>query len=181
MTTDKEKKSKSNPTKERLIYVYPSSQEMFNKWVELADKIDMPLSKFVVEHVENSLQQENDLAEYISRADLSEDLQRIKEENKQSHKRIKEKDNLIDRLEEELRSYRVKPFLDTDFSGSRKFSEDLIRLFRTRLEVRKEDVLSKLGINPMDTDVIKGIKKQIEILEQYGLLKDIGGKWRWKG
>jgi len=62
----------------------------------------------------------------------------------------------------------------------RKYEAELIELFRMRIEVRKEEILEYLGINPMDTDIVQGIKKQIENLERYGLLKDIGGKWRWK-
>ena len=46
--------------------------------------------------------------------------------------------------------------------------------------MRKEEILEHLGINPLDTETVKGILKQIENLEHYGLLKDIGGKWRWK-
>jgi hypothetical protein len=54
-------------------------------------------------------------------------------------------------------------------------------LLKNRGEVRKEEILEHLGIDPMDTDVVKGIKNQIESLERCGLVKDIGGKWRWKG
>ncbi|MBN2604185.1 MAG: hypothetical protein JXA91_08650 [Candidatus Thermoplasmatota archaeon] len=181
MTTDKGKKSKPNISKERLIYVYLPSHGMLQHWKETANNNNMSISKFVIEHVNNSIQQEEGKDAYTTRAELSEDIQRIKEENIGLYKRLKEKDNLIDRLEEELREYRIKPFLDDNFSGIRKFERDLIQLFKTRSEVRKETILGQLGINPMDTDIIKGIKKQIETLEQYGLLKDIGGKWRWKG
>ena len=53
-------------------------------------------------------------------------------------------------------------------------------MFRTQEEVRKEMVLDLLGIDPMDVDSVKGVMRQIENLERYGLVKDIGGKWRWK-
>jgi len=181
MTAVKDYKSSMKEAKQRLIYLYLPSQGKRDELKILADKARMPLSKFIVEHVENSLQQEQNKEGYASRVELLDDMRRIQEENKDLHKRIKMLETLTDRLEEELRGYRVKPFLDEDFSGIRMYEADLIRLFKTRSEVRKEELLSHLGINPMDTDVVKGIKKQIETLERYGLVKDIGGKWRWKG
>jgi hypothetical protein len=88
-------------------------------------------------------------------------------------------ESLVMKLEEENRGYRTKPFFEKDYIG--EFEADLVTLFRTRSEVRKQEVYEHLGINPQDTEKTKGIRKQIEILERYGLLKDIGGKWRWKG
>jgi len=89
-------------------------------------------------------------------------------------------ESLVMRLEEENRNYRSKPFLEKDFVGGREFEADLVTLFRTRLEVRKEEIFEHLGVNLKESDKVKSIKKQIDILERYGLIKDIGGKWRWK-
>jgi len=166
--------------KQRLIYLYLSSQKQRDELKALAENAKMPLSKFIVEHVENSLYQEHDKDGYMSRLELMDDLKRIKDENKDLHKKIKMLETLVDRLEEELRGLRLKPFLEEDFSGVRKYEGELIKLFKSRSEVRKVEILEHLGVNPLDTDTVKGILKQIENLERYGLLKDIGGKWRWK-
>jgi predicted transcriptional regulator len=178
---EKSKSSKTETIKERAIYVYLPSHKMTLKWKNLAEKAGVSISKFVIEHVENSLQQEDSKQGYVSRVDLLDEMKKIKEENERLHKDNKMLDNLGARLEEELRGYRVKPFLEENYSGIRKYETELIKLLKSRGEVRKEGVLEYLGINPMDTDVVKGIKKQIENLEHYGLVKDMGGKWQWKG
>ena len=74
----------------------------------------------------------------------------------------------------------MKPFLDEGFSGVRSYEKALIDVFRLHGEIRKERLLELLEINPMETDKVKAITRQLDNLEQYGLIKDIGGKWRWK-
>jgi hypothetical protein len=175
------KKSKTETIKERLVYVYLPSDAMVKQWKEASGKADMTLSKFVIEHVNNSLQQEQNKEGFASRAEILDDIKKLQEENKELYKKIKMFESLVMRLEEENRGYRTKPFLVEDFLDEREYESDLVNLFRIRSEVRKEEIFEQLGINPQDAEKVKGIKKQIEILERYGLLKDIGGKWRWKG
>jgi hypothetical protein len=175
-------KNKANPESrdKRVVNVYLPTVAMRTQWKEMAKKAGMPFSKFIVEHFNNSLQQEQNKEGYSSRAELLDDMKKIQDENKELYKKIKMYESLVLRLEEENRGYRTKPFLEQGFVDEREYEADLIKLFKTRLEVRKEEIYEQLGINPQDTDTIKGIKKQIEILERFGLLKDIGGKWRWK-
>jgi len=88
---------------------------------------------------------------------------------------------IVDRLEEELRNHRTQPFIEKDYMGIRKYETELIELFKEKKEIRKEDLLDFLNIKISDNKSIKGIYAQIENLESYGILKDLGGKWRWKG
>jgi hypothetical protein len=175
------KQSKTETSKERCIWVYLPSFEMLNQWNEMAKNTQMSLSKFVIEHVNNSLQQEQNKEGYSSRAELLDDMKKLQDENKDLYKKIKMYESLVMKLEEENRGYRTKPFLEDNYDVDREFEKDLVTLFITRNEVRKEDIYEHLGIKTRDADKVKAIKKQIEILERYGLLKDIGGKWRWKG
>ncbi|MEM3118945.1 MAG: hypothetical protein QW136_11190, partial [Nitrososphaerales archaeon] len=58
---------KNKQLTKRAIYVYLPNVRMANEWKRLAEKSRVPISKFVVEHVENSLKQE-DKKGYASRA-----------------------------------------------------------------------------------------------------------------
>ena len=49
-------KAKTETIKERSIYVYLPSHEMVKAWKKRAKKQGASISKFVIEHVENSLQ-----------------------------------------------------------------------------------------------------------------------------
>lgn len=53
-------RDKANTIKQRSIYVYLSPEELTNKWKESAEKEGTSISKFVIEHVENSLNQVED-------------------------------------------------------------------------------------------------------------------------
>ena len=179
MANTKTKKSKTETSKERLIYVYLPSHEMTEKWKKLANKSDTSISKFVIEHVENSIQQEDGKESYITRIELLKEVQQLKEENQQLRKQNKMMDTVVDRLDSELRGYRVQPFVEEDFTGIRKYETEIIALFKQKKEIRKEDLLDFLHINATDSKTVKGIQKQIENLEQYGLIKDRGVKWTW--
>ena len=52
---ESEEKTKTETIKERAIYVYLPTQEMADKWKELAETSNISISKFVIEHVERSL------------------------------------------------------------------------------------------------------------------------------
>jgi len=42
-------------------------------------------------------------------------------------------------------------------------------------------LLSELGVDPKDSDLVKGLSTQLEELEEYGLVKPVGKGWRWIG
>ena len=181
MTKDSKPKTKTETIWKRSMHIYLPTQEMKDHWANLADSRRQSFSKFVIEQVTNSLNHENENPSIETRIQLIQDKKELQEENKELLKRIKQLDNLCERQEKEIRTHNIQPFLQDDFNGIRKYEEDLIRLFKTCSEVRKEDIYRRLNINPMDKDATTAIQNQIDNLERYGLLKDIGGKWRWKG
>ena len=181
MKNDINKKSKTDTIKQRAIYVYLPSNKMVEKWKKSAKKQGASISKFVIEHVENSLRQEEGEENYTTRLDLLRELKKLKDENHELRKNNKMINTIVDRLEEELRNHRTQPFIEKDFTGIRKYEKELIELFKEKKEIRKEDLLDFLNIKISDNKSVKGIYAQIENLESYGILKDLGGKWRWKG
>lgn len=77
----------------------------------------MSLSKFVIERVEDSLREDDDPA-YMSRDDLWGEVNGLKEQLEKVEKEKKVLALAIDRLEQELRSYRARPFLEEEFTVS---------------------------------------------------------------
>ena len=53
---------KSATIKKRAIFCYLPTFEMVDKWKGLADGLGVSISKFVIEHVENSLRQKKEKA-----------------------------------------------------------------------------------------------------------------------
>jgi hypothetical protein len=181
MTTKNRKKTKTDTIVQRTINVYLPTFEMKEKWKEIAENSNQSISKFIIEHVTNSLNHEKESPSIETRIKLIKDKKQLQNENTELLKQNKLLENLCERQEKEIRTHTVQPFLQEDFTGIREYSENLVRLFKTCKEVRKEDIYDRLKINPRDKDATTAVQKQIDNLERYGLLKDIGGKWRWKG
>ena len=170
------KHNKTKTVKQRSIYVYLPSLETAQRWKETANKEGASISKFVIEHVENSLRQEK---EHILRLELLENVKRLDEENKDLRKQNRMLDKVVDNLESELRTFRLQPFINPNYEGVRSFEKDLVELLRDRSYIRNDGILNALDIDPGDSDVIKAINKQLEHLEAYGLIKAIPGGWEW--
>lgn len=181
MTTYNRQESKTDTIVQRTINVYLPTFVMKEKWKEFAEAANQSISKFVIEHVTNSLNHEKENPSVETRIQLIKDNKQLQEENTELLKQIRDKEKLAEIYEKEARSHAIQPFLEQDFGGIRKYEKGLIELFKKDVGVRKEEIYNKLRINTMDIDATTAIQKQIEILESYGLLKDIGGVWRWKG
>ncbi|MFH0748571.1 MAG: hypothetical protein V1915_01415 [Candidatus Bathyarchaeota archaeon] len=169
---------KTETIKERAIYVYLPSVEQKNRWVEYAEKQGASISKFVAEHVEDSLRQVED-SSYRSREELLREVRELKEQLERGGKEKRVLEIALDRLEEELRRYRAQPFLDENFVGVRRYQLELVGLLRDSTVISSEELLSRLGINPSESEAVKAVSKQLENLETYGLVKSSPKGWRW--
>jgi len=177
----RKKEYKTDTIKDRAIYVYLPSIEMVRKWKELAKKSKLSISKFIIEHVENSLNQEKDDETFMSRAELIKKIKELEEEKKELEKKYEILSKAYERLEEENKRYRAMPFLD-EIIGYRTYEENLVKLFKKRKQIKKGEVFDLLGVDPMkEGEIVKGINRQLENLERYGLIEDKGRYWLWKG
>ena len=170
--------SKTETIKQRAIYVYLPSIEMVERWKDLAKKQGTSISKFVAEHVENSLMQEEE-PEYKSRSSLIEENQKLKERLKEREKRIRHLELLVEKLEEDLRRYRAQLFLDQDFTGVRSLNKKLIEILREPGVHSSEELLTSLGIKPTEYEAIQAVYKQLQILQSYGLVRATPRGWQW--
>lgn len=171
---------KTETIKDRAVYVYLPSIEMAERWKMRAKKQGTSVSKFVLEHVENSLRQEEEPG-YRSRGELLKEIRKLKGELQEERRRSRRLDLLVEKLEGELRRYRAKPFLEEDFRGVRRFQKELVQLLRDSGTLRNDEILFRLGISPSEHEAVKAISKQLDILESYGLVQSTTRGWRWIG
>ena len=171
---------KEKNLKERAVYVYLPSVEQANRWKELAEKHGLSISKFVVEHVENSIQQEED-PEYKPRGELINKIRELSDEIKELSSDNRQKRVVLDKLESELRRYRAEPFLENDFTGTRKYDQEIVNVLRKGVFVRNDDLLDILGIDPRESEFVRAVSRQLENLESYGLVSPTPRGWRWNG
>jgi len=180
MVVKPKKRRKTETIKERAIYVYLPSLEMVKDWKSRAEKVGS-ISKFVIERVEDSIRREEGEEGYLSRLELIKKLSDAEEELKKLRGENRLLKKLAENLDNELRRYRAKPFIEEGFEGVRRFDRDLIELFRRGGSYTQEEILAHLNIDPSDSDLVKAMTKQLEALEGYGLLEYKGRGWKWKG
>ena len=168
---------KTDTIKQRSIYVYLPSQDMVQRWKDLAKNSGTSISKFVAEHVENSLHDEE--TEYKSRSTLIDENRTLSETLNEKERRIRHLELLVEKLEQDLRQYRAQMFTDEKFTGVRSYDKKLIEILREPGVHDNDVILSRLGIKPSEVDSIKAVSKQLEHLQSVGLVKAIPRGWSW--
>jgi hypothetical protein len=167
---------KEKGLKERAIYVYPPA-EMAASWKGLAEASGTSISKFVMEHVENSLGLEDE--GYSSRSALIEENRQLRESLREKEKRVHHLELLVGKLEEDLRRYRARMFTDPSFSGIRSYDRRLVEILKQPGTHSSEELLSRLGIKPTEQEAIKAVSVQLENLQGYGLVRSTRRGWMW--
>ncbi len=166
------------PDKSRYVYLYLPSAEDKARWESLARKAGVPLSRFVIEVVENAIAEESD---FKPRKELMKELGRLRAENKELRDDLKQKKIVIERYENELRRYRSEAFLDSGFEGVRRYNKEIIRILQRSGTVDSYRLLEELNIDPTDSDLVNSVSRQLEDLEAYGLVARTAHGWRWVG
>ena len=109
----------------RRIGVYPQTWEQRKRWEEAADKLGMPLSKFLVYIIDKSLKESPD-DEKTSVADLKLDVAKKAEENNELKRELARMKKLITIPDNELEDYRNKAFIEKSFTGIRTYNRQLV-------------------------------------------------------
>lgn len=156
--------------------MYLPSLVMRERWKQTADNKEMTLSKFVVESVENQIK-ENEQVQ--TRSDLLKKIDVLEAENVELRRKKNQLNIVIDKLNEDLRIYRMKPFLEEGFTGVRKIEQRLVNLLKSKKSVNADEIHREIGINPRDSDAMKAIGKQLQQLEAYGLVEKTYEGWAW--
>jgi predicted DNA-binding protein len=167
------------PDKSRYVYVYLPSAEDKKRWDYLASEAGVPLSKFVIEIVENALAEEE--LDIKPREELVKQLGTLKSEIKTLQEELKLKNVVLDKYETELKRYRNAAFREDNFAGTRGYSKELVEILKQGTILDSYRLLEEFGIDPRDTDLVKSISSELENLEAYGLVTSTQRGWRWLG
>jgi translation initiation factor 2B subunit (eIF-2B alpha/beta/delta family) len=171
---------KTESIKQRSIYVYLPSVELVKDWKARAKKSNVSISQFAIEHVTNSLRQEEGEESYKPRADL---IQQLREKDEKIQKLTRDNEVLqlaLERVENELRRYHAEPFLDQNFQGIRKYDRKLVDLLKKGDAIDSDHILSLLKIDPRESPLVKAVSNQIDNLEVYGLVEKTKRGWKWR-
>ncbi len=165
------------PDKSRYVYLYLPSKADKERWEKLAEQAKAPLSKFIIEIVENSLTEEEN---FKPRREVMKELEAIKKENKTLRDDLKQKIIVLEKYETDLKRYRSQSFQDAQFEGVRRFSREIIEILKSRGHIDSNDLLDSLGVDPKESELVKALSSQLEELEGYALIEPTSRGWRWK-
>ena len=164
--------------KERYTTIYFPSEEDKKRWEELAKKAMIPLSKFIYEMAEKSLDDEKE----APRSELVRELSETKEEAQKLRSDLKIKNMLLEKLEAEVYKTRYSSFSNVDSDpGKRRYDEDLIAILKRRTRaIDGYAIIKELGVDPNNSEAVKLVSNQLESLRRFGLVEETGDGWRWK-
>ena len=166
------------PDKSRYVYLYLPTAEDKSRWQSLADEAGIPLSKFIIQVVEDALVEESD---FKPRGELVKEIGKLRSENKELRDDLNQKKIVLEKYENELKRYRSEAFLEDSYKGVRKYDKGIMTILKRGAVIDSYTLLEELGIDPKETDLVKAVSKQLEDLESYGLISSTQRGWRWIG
>lgn len=168
-----------NEKMKNRVYLYPETEEMKARWKAAADEKFMSLSKYLVYVIEDALEEDSQNEEFNK---VKFEMAQKMDENKKLKQEIIRLNKVLSQQEEEIRRFQNKSFLDVDFDGARRMYFNLIDLLRnSEGPVPMEDIITGMNIEFNDSDSIKALSKQLEILNDANLIQYAGNAWRWVG
>lgn len=170
---------KTDSIKKRRVDVYLDTLNRKERWQEFAEAEGESLSSFVQKAVEFTIQQGG--PDFGELGKSSQEIEALEEEIATLRDEIKQKDIVIEKLEDELKELRVQPFLAEEFEGRRRHDPALIEQLQAAERITADRLLQRMDVDPMDTDVIQGIDRQLRQLEEYGLVESTPQGWVWTG
>lgn len=169
---------KSETTAKRQVNIYLQSMVQKEEWTQLASDEHMSLSNWIKYRVEDSLSMNGDGPRY-SRKHLIDRNADLEKTNRALEQDLEIKSKAYEALDGELKTIRVRPFMDPVYQGYRELHRKLVATFREKKRVSYADLYSLLGIHPTDIDTIKAVSNQIEILLNCGVIEQDLRYWRW--
>lgn len=170
---------KTESIKERRVDVYLDTLERKERWADIAEEHDDSLSTFVQKAVEYAI--EHGGPDFVELGERSKRIRELDDQVEELRKEVKQKDIVIEKLETELRRHRSEPFLEDELEGVRKHDEDLIDILKNTDRITGAQLRERLGVDPTESEVMEGINRQLEQLEDYGLVASTANGWRWTG
>ncbi len=159
----------------RQFLIYLPTEEDLDKWRDLAKKAGISLNKYIFEMVERGRQ------EAQPRTDLVKEISELREENQKQREELKLKSLVLEKYETELFKLKHESFLQPEFQGTQQFSEALVNLLKKGRTYSGLEILKSLNIDPKDSEAIRIVHKQLQILQDFKLIEECVNGWRWTG
>ena len=134
----------------------------------------MPLSSWVFSTVEASRAGQGDPS-----INVDHDLQTLREENRRLRRELEGVTK--DREQQRAALFKLKNeiFLKDQLVGVGEFDERLVTALKSGGSWPPREILAELQIDQRDADAIQIVTRQLQILQDLGLVQDSPRGWRW--
>jgi hypothetical protein len=164
----------SVPEHERYIYLYTSSEKQKQQYADMAKAAGVPLSKFLLSKIEESFAEKP-----ANRAGVRE-LEDLRGKVVKLQAEVQQKDLELQQTKALLERQRNLTWLDDDVEIL-KLNVQLVEALKNQGPIHEARLLETLGVDPADLAMTRAISIQIELLEEYGMIRKGTRGWRWLG
>jgi len=159
--------------KGKYAEVYLPSEKFLEKWKQRAKEARMPLSPWIFETVEAA---SDGLSETSD--ELASQGEALRVENRKLRRDIENFESRIRELETEVFNLRHNAML-TRASGDDVYSTRLIKIVRRGGTWSNRDILAELGVLEGDITAVEIVTRQLQALQDAGLIAESARGWRW--
>ncbi|MBE0518769.1 MAG: hypothetical protein IH630_06050 [Thermoplasmata archaeon] len=170
---------KTETIRQRAINVYLPTEEMIERWKSEAERFGVPLSRFIVETVDDSIRKNP--AGITPREELEKELNDAKAEVKQLSARLEPLEEALKRADITIADYRSKLAEPVLPSADAELTSRLIELFLAEMVLNIDEVPETLGIKLTNSKDVARLQSSVELLKKAGLVESGMFEWRWTG
>ena len=177
---------KTETIRERAVTVYLPTEEMVEKWKEKAKEYREPLSRFVVEVVDDAIRRNP--SGLTPREILEAELQQAKTENRKLAEKIQLLETALKQRDLTVAEYRTEREdavnlrdLRVPLSEVVDMMQTVDKFFRNNESLPMNEAYGKLGIRPNDASKLRALKVTMDLLSWNGLVEKGMTEWRWTG
>jgi hypothetical protein len=159
--------------KNRMATIYFSTLQEHDEWQQEAEKMGVPLSKWLKEMVIRGLNQPKREPSPDTNPDILLELVKLRDE-------VATKDLLLEKQRTELLKIHQAVFLQPgNLRGIVQFDSQLIKLIKTGGVWTQDRLCEALHININDSDAMKIVSRQLQEMKEFGLIDEGARGWRW--
>ena len=158
---------------QRCHMIYFPTKEKLDSWKALAHEAKLPLSKWIIAIVEESLESPSD------EQPASQDIQSLRKENIRLRKEKEILQKSLSERETELFKLRYGPAMNSRV-GRLELDSRLIALLQDGCVWTRQDILEALEVDSRDVEALQTITALMQRLDEVGVVVEGARGWKWK-
>jgi FtsZ-binding cell division protein ZapB len=156
--------------------IYFPSEEFLEKWKARAKAARMPLSKWIFETVEAHMDEDMDTAQEMAR-----DQETLREQNRSLRRELENAKGELERLTTEVFKLKNEALLQPVPRGVVQLNERIVNILKSGGTWSSQDLLKELDVNARDIEAIQITTKQLQMLQDFELVRESAKGWKWVG